>query len=847
MILFKSGKNKFRKIKDKLKNEIKEARNRLNKLYFDPFEEEDRDISFSYTLPNYFKIGLLTNTLFSKASALVSLKKSISFLIDEKVKQNRNDLLQLNAVNFVSFLHPLKVKLFLIDAENYGKSFAYLNELSDDIKGEKILDEPSEIKKKLTEIERRISYINQEILSYRYPSLNQYNNENKKNSEAFYLLFIANFPYGFDNETVQKLVKIIKNGYEAGVVVFLTINKEAAKQKNIDIKEILENTIVLNESLKIISTKDPSKDYFNQILNIQTLDFSFYKEKIPSIIKRVNQKIENLKNAKINLDDVLTKENLWTKDSSKSLQIPIGQKRNGEIFNLVLNSLTPDFSALIAGTTGSGKSYLLHNIIINTSHLYSPDELRFYLLDFKEGGIEFRKYINLPHLEILSLVSKKEFAKSVFEKISKIVEERAKLFSKVGATNISEYREKTKEKMHKILLIIDEFQEMLKEPPSKRIDDDVEEIKSYLSKLAAKYRAYGIHCILSTQTYRDVNLPENVEPNITVKMALEMTREEGLKFINNEDVVNLKQAEVIYNKKSEYTYFKVAYLPKERLEERIEQYKNISDFKYQPFKKYISDFSQEISVKSNKKLMEMIERDSFTKEDDFCECYIGEPISLEEEHKSFRLEKIENSNVAIIGQDMDSVLSIFAISAYQIIKNQYGNIYLFDLFGKRSKYYGKLEFLNEIFPSNQLKIYNLDNFREIIKLINKNFQNKTLDKEAVIMILNASSLKLPDKFQRDEDDPFFELLSKGSKEGVHFIIHSQKYNFFHQYLDADYFDTKIALKGEDSYKLVYESAYEDMMIKENSKALIRSINSDFERQSAMIYSFSSVKSVIKGD
>ena len=54
--------------------------------------------------------------------------------------------------------------------------------------------------------------------------------------------------------------------------------------------------------------------------------------------------------------------------------------------------------ALIAGKTGSGKSNLLHVIITNLALWYSPDEVEFYLVDFKKG-VEFKVYVTqpLPH------------------------------------------------------------------------------------------------------------------------------------------------------------------------------------------------------------------------------------------------------------------------------------------------------------------------------------------------------------------------------------------------------------------------------------------------------------------
>ena len=46
---------------------------------------------------------------------------------------------------------------------------------------------------------------------------------------------------------------------------------------------------------------------------------------------------------------------------------------------------------LVAGKTGSGKSTFLHGLITNTALIYSPEQVEFYLIDFKKG-VEFKSY-----------------------------------------------------------------------------------------------------------------------------------------------------------------------------------------------------------------------------------------------------------------------------------------------------------------------------------------------------------------------------------------------------------------------------------------------------------------------
>ena len=73
--------------------------------------------------------------------------------------------------------------------------------------------------------------------------------------------------------------------------------------------------------------------------------------------------------------------------------------------------------ALIAGKTGSGKSTLFHIIITNLALWCSPEQVEFYLVDFKKG-VEFKCYANrhLPHARVVAIESDRAFGLSVFQR-----------------------------------------------------------------------------------------------------------------------------------------------------------------------------------------------------------------------------------------------------------------------------------------------------------------------------------------------------------------------------------------------------------------------------------------------
>ena len=88
---------------------------------------------------------------------------------------------------------------------------------------------------------------------------------------------------------------------------------------------------------------------------------------------------------------------------------------------------------LIAGKTGSGKSTLFHVIITNLALWCSPEQVEFYLVDFKKG-VEFKCYATqkLPHARVIAIESDREFGLSVLQRVDDEFKRRGELFRSSG-------------------------------------------------------------------------------------------------------------------------------------------------------------------------------------------------------------------------------------------------------------------------------------------------------------------------------------------------------------------------------------------------------------------------------
>src|ERR1044071_8819051 len=155
----------------------------------------------------------------------------------------------------------------------------------------------------------------------------------------------------------------------------------------------------------------------------------------------------------------------WSEETSGELRVPIGRTGATKLQYLAIGKGTRQHG-LIAGKTGSGKSTLFHVIITNLSLWCSPEQVEFYLIDFKKG-VEFKCYATqkLPHARVVAIESDREFALSVLQRVDEELKRRGDAFRKLGVQDVAGYKKAGGGNLPRTLLIIDEFQEFF-------VDDD---------------------------------------------------------------------------------------------------------------------------------------------------------------------------------------------------------------------------------------------------------------------------------------------------------------------------------------------------------------------------------------
>lgn len=201
----------------------------------------------------------------------------------------------------------------------------------------------------------------------------------------------------------------------------------------------------------------------------------------------VGIEVPNLSISMVTLRSILESEEFEA--MSAPLKIALGQDVSGRA---VAASLARMPHLLIAGATGSGKSVCVNAIICSLLFQYTPEDLRFIMVDPKR--VELTIYNGTPHL-INEVITDVETVVAVLGWAVKEMEARYKKLEKSGVRNIESYNARMvaegKRKMSYTVIVIDELADIMMMAP--------DEVEKLLVRLAQMSRAVGIHLVLATQ------------------------------------------------------------------------------------------------------------------------------------------------------------------------------------------------------------------------------------------------------------------------------------------------------------------------------------------------------------
>jgi DNA segregation ATPase FtsK/SpoIIIE, S-DNA-T family len=193
-------------------------------------------------------------------------------------------------------------------------------------------------------------------------------------------------------------------------------------------------------------------------------------------------------------------------DGQGSLPAPIGRDADGPV---VVDLVAQGPHAVIAGTTGSGKSELLIAWILGMASGRTPDEVTFLLVDFK-GGSAFAPLAVLPHvLATLSDLDTRRTDRAI-ESMRAELRHRERVLAAAGARSIDDLPSGV---LARLVIVVDEFAAVVSASP---------ELHDVFGDLAARGRSLGLHLILCTQRPAGV-IRDAVLANATLRLSLRVT------------------------------------------------------------------------------------------------------------------------------------------------------------------------------------------------------------------------------------------------------------------------------------------------------------------------------------
>lgn len=229
----------------------------------------------------------------------------------------------------------------------------------------------------------------------------------------------------------------------------------------------------------------------------------------------VGIEVPNQTIGRVCLRDVLDSKEF--KHRKTSFTVPLGKDITG-LAQLMQVEKAPHM--LVAGATGSGKSVCLNTIVVSLLYQNGPDDLKLIMVDPKR--VELGVYAGIPHLLVPPIV-KVEEAINALKWAVREMERRLDHLAKHGARDIDSYNAKSKERMPRIIIVIDELADLMSQ--NKR------DVEAVIVRIAQMARAAGIHLILATQRPSVDVITGTIKANIPTRLAFAVASQVDSKTI----------------------------------------------------------------------------------------------------------------------------------------------------------------------------------------------------------------------------------------------------------------------------------------------------------------------------
>lgn len=189
------------------------------------------------------------------------------------------------------------------------------------------------------------------------------------------------------------------------------------------------------------------------------------------------------------------------------LRAPLGAGIDGVV---MLDLVADGPHALVAGTTGSGKSELLRALVAGLAACNTVEHLALALVDFK-GGTAFAACARLPHVVGFVTDLDEALAARALRCLEAELRFRERVLRDAGANDITDYlAQPRRAPLPRLVVVVDEFA---------TLRDELPDFVSALVGVAQRGRGLGVHLVLATQRPSGA-VSDDIRANTNIRIAL---------------------------------------------------------------------------------------------------------------------------------------------------------------------------------------------------------------------------------------------------------------------------------------------------------------------------------------
>jgi DNA segregation ATPase FtsK/SpoIIIE, S-DNA-T family len=690
---------------------------------------------------------------------------------------------------------PGRLNFTVIDPVGLGQNFAGIMHLADyeaQIINSRIWTQTQQIEQKLADLNEHMEKVIQMYLRNEYETIAEYNEQAGNIAEKYHFLVVADFPVNFSETAVKRLLSIATSGARCGVYTLIHWDQRQPLPQEFVPKELRKSCVSLTARGNEVTLTGKFIPGTNLVL-----DTPPSAELATEFIQKLGEKSRDSSRVEVPFEHVAPPAGeTWSLDTTNELRVPIGRTGATKLQYLAIGKGTRQH-ALVAGKTGSGKSTLFHVIITNLALWASPEQVEFYLIDFKKG-VEFKCYAaqRLPHARVVAIESDREFGLSVLQRVDDELRRRGDLFRKLGAQDIAGYkRAGGTEAIPRSLLLIDEFQEFFVE------DDKVSQTASVLlDRIVRQGRAFGIHVILGSQTLGGAyTLARTTIGQMVIRIALQCNEADAYLIMDeNNPAPRLlsRPGEGIYNDTAGSVEgnspFQVVWLPDEVRDHNLELVRQRAD---QSGREYggpvVFEGNAPADVRENEVLKKLLATEAVTTPV-VARIWLGAPNSIKGPTEA-AFHRQSGNHLIVIGQREEAAMTMMAVALISLAAQYPKGKVKFAVFDGNPPGSPQREFMErvaKIIP-HEMKMVKAGELAETMNGLAEELKKRMAgeDAEAPEVFLLFHGLQKIGKLRHEEDFSFSaeegpadpgaqlnEIITEGASHGFHVLATFDTYN-----------------------------------------------------------------------